>query len=680
MFSVNGIVEASVELDVAMFSMNKIARVKIVRDEGQLRRSRSYLLLSRLRHSLFASNKSPLALLTLFLICIAAIRVFYMVVHDPMFGYANQFDMGRTAACIDLWPELPGGPRDIAYFDAPIEKHLIIKVPSQSCYPSMEVAFDTLVIALANVLRYFSSDDTRLEMRLDMRMIGTLKALLLMTTVCVIHLALRSRPRVACVHAAIVALVIVDPLDTLYLNTLYGEFFAVFGAYVAVAAIVALVIDDEQPTRRLLLFSIGVLCLAFSRMQHLLLPVFFIVVLGLLKLGGENAFRSRRERCAAVFVIVGLTIAAASAIVTNLRFAERNPVFHYVNINNALFGALLPASNEPAATVQALHLPVACALLANAGYFQIAGRGLKEVCPEVQALSPLQLLQVFATQPTTLVTAFGRALMLSSGWRIRYVGEVAHKYFAQVPSGPLGIAASFDAVDRKLGFNGHAIFWILPLWAGLIAGGSLLCKRVIGGSVALDRDVQLERIVLCCLAVIETSLWASAIFGDGYSELARHLHLGIITSLVSWLILIVVAIYRRPFWPVIVVLILTSGSVIALRGLPLTMGALSEPEEDRMIATANTFGGWIVAPDHVVAVEIEQEGHLLTRVSVVPSVALSRVHPFNDGRRTFEFQTSRLALTPAFAPNRPISLYAVRDDGGRQRVDIRYPCASKTGC
>lgn len=659
-----------------MFSMNKIARVKIVSGEGHVRRSQSYSLLSRLRNSLFNSNKSPLALLTLFLICIAAIRVFYMAVHDPMFGYANQFDMGRTAACINLWPELPGGPRDVSYLDAPIEKHRIVKVASQSCYPSVEVAFDTLAIELANVRRYFSIDHTRL----DMRLIGMLKALLLMATVCVINSALRSRPGVACVHAAIVALVIVDPLNTLYLNTLYGEFFAVFGAYVAVAAIAALVIDDEQPTRRLLLFSIGVLCLAFSRMQHLLLPVFFIIVFGLLKLGGQNAFRSRRERFAAVFVIVGLTIATSIAIVTNLRFAERNPVFHYVNINNALFGALLPASNEPAATVQALHLPVACTLLANAGYFQIAGRGLKEVCPEVQALSPLQLLQVFAMQPTTLVTSFGRALMLSSGWRIRYVGEVAHKDFAQVPSGPLGIAASFDAVDRKLGLNGHAIFWIVPLWTGLIAAGSLLCKRVFGGGVALDRGVQLERVVLCCLAVIVTSVCVSAIFGDGYSELARHLHLGIITSLVSWLILIVVAIYRRPFWPMIVVLILTSGSVIALRGLPLTMGALSDPEEDRMIATANTFGGWIVAPDHVVAVDIEQQGHLLIRLPVGSSVGLSRVHPFDGGQRTYEFRTSRLALTPAFAPNRPIFLYAVRDDGGRQRVDIRYPCASHTGC
>ena len=177
-----------------------------------------------------------------------------------------------------------------------------------------------------------------------------------------------------------------------------------------------------------------------------------------------------------------------------------------------------------------------------------------------------------------------------------------------------------------------------------------------------------------------TSVWVSAIFGDGYSELARHLHLGIITSLVSWLILIVVAIYRRPVWPMIVVLILTSGSVIALRGLPLTMGALSEPEEDRMIATAKIFGGWIVAPDHVVAVDIEQQGHLLIRLPVGSSAGLSRVHPFDGGQRTFEFQTSRLALTPAFAPNRPLALYAVRDDGVRQRVDIRYPCASTTGC
>ena len=641
-----------------------------------MRQAHSYLWWTRIRKSLLAFDKSPLALVTLLLICVAAIRVFYMALHDPMFGYANQFDMGRTAACIDLWPDLAEGPRDIGYFSAPVEKHVIVKIPSQSCYPSVEAAFDTLAVALSRVQRYVSGDDSRF----DMRTIGMLKALLLMTTVCVINTALRFRRGIACVHAAIVALVIADPLTTLYLNTLYGEFFAVLGAYVTVAALALLVIDDEQPIRRLLLFSAGVLCLAFSRMQHALLPVFFIFLLGLLKLSGQHAVASKRARFAVFFVVVGLAIATASAIVTNLRFAEQNPVFHDVNINNAVFGALLPASDAPEATVQALHLPAACALLAGAGYFQIAGRGLKDVCPEVQALSPLQVLPVFAMQPSTLMTAFGRALMLSSGWRIRYLGEVAHQDFAQVPQAPIGVAASFDAVGRKLGFAGHAIFWILPMWAGLISGGSLLYERITGGSDALDRDSQLERIVLCSLSMIMALVWASSIFGDGYSELARHLHLGIIGSMASWLILIVVAIYRRPAWATIVLLVLTSGSVVALKSLPLATGALSIPEEDRMIATTDTFGGWIVAPHHVVAVDIEQGGRLLTRVSVVPSGPLGRIHPINGGRSTFEFQTSRLALTPAFAPKLPTALYAVRDDGVRQRVDVRHPCASKTGC
>ena len=60
---------------------------------------------------------------------------------------------------------------------------------------------------------------------------------------------------------------------------LYGEFVATWGAYSALAGLIGLVVDDESPAQSLAVFACGVLCLAMSRMQHVLLPLFFILVL-----------------------------------------------------------------------------------------------------------------------------------------------------------------------------------------------------------------------------------------------------------------------------------------------------------------------------------------------------------------------------------------------------------------
>ena len=622
--------------------------------------------------------RTPLSLLTLLLIGIAAIRIFYMVLHDPMFGYGNQFDMGRTAACLDLWPELPGGPSDIGYFEAPVESHRIVKIASQECYPGVEAAFDKLAISLDGLRRYLATDSNHV----DMRVIGLLKSILLCIAAWLVHGALKTRPWAALMHAAILMIVVADPLNTLYLNTLYGEFFAVLGAYMAIAGIAVLLISHEQPIqmRILLLFSSGVLCLAFSRMQHVLLPVFFIMLFGALTLGSAYARKLPRERLAIWFVVAVLAIATGISIAGNLRFGARNPVFHEVNRSNMLFGALLPASEDLETTVSALGLPPECALLSNSSYFRIAARGLKGACPEALSIAPLSMISVFATQPKLWAVVFGRGLVLSSGWRMRYVGEIAYGKFARVPAGPLGVASSASSLSGKLNFNGHAIFWLLPVWAGLIAAGVLARNQLSKRDMSADGGAALACTVLFCLAVVVMSVWVSALFGDGYSELARHLHLGIIASLASWLILIVLVVRYRPVIPTIFVLLLALGSVMALRGLPLAMGGLSEPEEDRMLATASTFGGWIVAPDHVAAVDMEQQHKLLRRVTVSQSVGLGRLHPLDGSSKTFEFHADRSIFPATFDPLLPVELYAVGVGGGRQRVDIRYPCARIAGC
>ena len=60
-----------------------------------------------------------LALLLAVLLLIAgAARIGWMAGHQPLLGYANQFDMGRTSACFGLWPNLPEPARYQAHREA----------------------------------------------------------------------------------------------------------------------------------------------------------------------------------------------------------------------------------------------------------------------------------------------------------------------------------------------------------------------------------------------------------------------------------------------------------------------------------------------------------------------------------------------------------------------------------
>lgn len=613
----------------------------------------------------------PIAALTIILLWVAATRIFYMVLHDPMYGYANQFDVGRTAACLDMWPDLPGGPRDIGYFEAPVEKHRLVSIASQGCYPSAEVLVDWVALRLDGVRRLIVGGTDVV----DMRVIGLFKALLLIATACVVSHSFRSRPAVALMHASILALVIADPLHTLYLNSLYGEYVAVFGAYAAICGLAGLVIDDERPSCSLAVFVAGVLFLAFSRVQHLLLPLFFVLLLTLLKFKGAFADRlSPRGRLPVVSVMVGLVLASVVSLAMNLNFVSRNPVFHEVNRNNMLFGALLPATESPDALVRALELPADCTRLVNSGYWRIVERGLKGACPEALAISPAQLVQAFAPEPGALATLFGRGLALSSGWRMRYVGEVALGDFAQVPAGPLGIAASFESITRKFSFSGYAIFWILPLVSGLISGASLPLKRwPVRDSYRVGGVAELEQLVLFSLAAVIASVWLSALLGDGFSELARHVHLGIISALASWTMLVVLAIRQRLMLATAITVAIATLLIVALHSLPLAVGALAVPHEDRAIASANLFSGWVISPDSVIAVDIEQHGRRLHRAQVYPSASLARYYPMRDGKQVFAFSFDSSLLASQVEAASPLRVYAVYEDDRRQLVDVRYP-------
>src|ERR1700704_843888 len=122
-------------------------------------------------------------LLAFLLIGIGAWRVYAVVGAAPLVGYANQFDMRRTSACVGLWPDVPPAARLEAHPEAPFTRYVRGERRPDECYWSSELLFVAPVAATMHV------DET-----IDLRVIGAIKAAALIAVALSIGAALRRRP------------------------------------------------------------------------------------------------------------------------------------------------------------------------------------------------------------------------------------------------------------------------------------------------------------------------------------------------------------------------------------------------------------------------------------------------------------------------------------------------------
>ena len=214
-------------------------------------------------------------LLASLLLIMGAVRIGWMAGHQPVLGYANQFDMGRTSACFGLWPDLPAPGRFGAHREAPIARYVEGERRPDECYVSSELLFTGVAIASWKVA---AAAGVASPAAMDLRYVGVVKAIALVLLALIFTLLLRERPAWMLTHAAVFAVVLADPVVTLWLNTLYTEFAAVFFAYAAVICLV--MIAGDYPGRRgwYLAFGAALLGLGLSRQQHALLPACLLAV------------------------------------------------------------------------------------------------------------------------------------------------------------------------------------------------------------------------------------------------------------------------------------------------------------------------------------------------------------------------------------------------------------------
>ena len=538
------------------------------------------------------------------LLLAALLRGLLLVAHAPLAGYANQYDMARSSACVGLWPDLPPGQRAADTPDAPRTDYRYGLDRGDACYPSTAVA----VLALALVLdRATEALQGRSARDFDLRQLGALYLLAAAGIAFATHRRLRGHAGWQAGHAVVVLLVLADPFNTLLYNTLYTEAPALLALYGGLALLLHLALGGRASRGFVLLSLLALLALGFSRVQHLLQPLALALPMALLLL--------RRDARARRVAVLLLSVATALPVL-QLAHQQASPGIAAANRSNAVLGALLPASDDPLRMAGRLGLAPGCADLEHLTWYLRRGRDAAAECPGLAAVSLPRMAMALLAEPKAAAVLAGRGLAQATAWRLPYLGEQAGLAFGRLPHPSLA-----DLLASR-GFPLHALFWIAPALLLLARGPALL--RGTAGPRAL--------LLAACVGVSGVC-WLSALLGDGYSELTRHLHLAQNAQLLAWALLLggLLQAARRgdaraavpPLAAAVAALLLG----LAWLRLPLAEGVL---EVERTADGTLRAHGWALDPSGVHGVALRMDGR---RIPLAPRPApdVARVFPLAAG-------------------------------------------------
>ncbi len=534
------------------------------------------------------------------------LRLGYVLTHQPLAGFANQFDMLRTTGCLGLVPVVESG-EGVPSAAAPVERYAVGAARDPSCVPGTEV----LIAGIARVLDW-SGDALGLGIPASMplRLLAWTKAALLLLALGYVDWRLRAHRGARVVHAWLAALVLVDPFNTLHLAGFYSEFAALLSAWLALAIPLTWLLDGRPPGRSgALCWGLILAALALSRFQHALIPILLMAWMLLL---------ARRARWAPGRLLLWPVLVLLPALALQLNIQAQSQSIADANRWNSFFGAAMPAASDAAGFARKLGLPQRCADLVHTTWYLRRGRDARTECPQAFSLSRARWLAQLATEPAAIARLFGRGVSLSGQWRLGYLGEVAGGRFERLPVGRAGLGASLADAVARLPFAGLLALWAAPLLllAGLV-GAVPRERRVHARSLLVDRasepDGRLAALWLWPLLALIVGLgWSASLVGDGYSELARHLHLAANALLVA-LALGVLALLRAGFgfapqvssrtrWAVLATFLVLLGLGAFVGRQSLGYGVLERPANERASATLE-IAGWAMDPRGVHAVE-----------------------------------------------------------------------------
>lgn len=603
-----------------------------------------------------ARRLSALDVSSALLLLIGVVRLFGLVLHDPLLGYANQYDMARTSACVDLWPALPVPARYAAHQSAPLPYYIDEHVRDAQCYRSSAVAFvwgAKLLVAGGNTIGIVAAD------RFPLRAVGVAQALALVALVLAFCYAERRRPWARLAHAAVFAVVLADPANALWLNTLYTESAALFFAY-AVAGLVALA-AIARPERAVAAAMIVALAgLASSRAQYAPFAVLPLLVLA------PSWWRHARVAWFAAALALAATWALQASSLATM------PAIRAANDHDFYLGAVLPAVRDEPQALARLGLPADCRAAIGSNWYVGMGADPSEQCAEVASLGRLDFLRLLADDPSLPMRILVRGLPESQVWLQHHLGMIAGESFGDLSRRSTWVGGSLANASERLPLADY--FLVLGALAAGLPGALIAWVRAVRRG---ERDDGWLRCVIsaCCLALYAP---VSAVFGDGYVEVARHSVL--LHSAVAALALLCAG--RAVAQPratqarrLLVTAVLAAAFGMALsigaRQWPLARGVLDEPATRRFDGGVYAIRGWAADPYGVAGVRIaayEGFDSVTPSATWATSTGLPKTGPHGESLERY-FPTYPESANGGFALDIPVA--ALPAHGWCLRTQVR---------
>lgn len=450
---------------------------------------------------------SRLGWIVVALTVIGLLRALLLWSHDPLLAYANSYDQTRYSACFDIYPDRPASvPPEQNSPQAPYAHYRFIAGGNPLCYGSSELAFGALAAGLWSTAEAFGADAVH-----SVQWLGAIKLAVLVLLSIAFSRAWwrRGDAPAALANAAVLAVLLADPANTLYLNTFYAEWTTVLAAYALFAML--LLWHAEPPSRaRIAALAVAALWLATSKIQHLVLPLALAGTLVAI-----DARRERRVGWRALAVLVGALAGLALQVVQLRRDSALMDSIRQYNRADVIFTALLPLADDKPAFLASIGVDPACAVHSGKNAWMLPAMP-EQACPGVLAFGYADQLRVLAVHPGMSARLAGRAVQALSPWLAANIGHVEGRDMGRIPS-----------TMPTLGTP-------LASWPWLQLG--VLAAPFLALAFARRRSARAnDHAMLTVVAMLATL--GVTVLGDGLADTAKQGHL-VVNAALAWLIVV----------------------------------------------------------------------------------------------------------------------------------------------
>jgi hypothetical protein len=489
-----------------------LEKLNVLFDEGKLEIEhqplRQLSTLAKAVHSRINSQPSTFSGITILILAIlifsfGSIRIVKLILHHPLLGYANSFDMIRIQACHQIWPADPNVQPGTMTYQAPLENYKFDKTLNLGfCHYNSELIFTIMGEILIRLLQPHLIGDT-----FSIRIFGLIRgaSLIFIGLGFLIWCILQKQYTTALIHVLIYTIVIADPANTLYLNTFYTEFSALFFAYLSCLIFYRVSFGIERSITALV-FGITLFLLGASKLQHIGLPLIFFISFIFF-----NWHNIHTKKLTAVFALLG--VISSGIYQEFLRHTPSMDAIEYANATDTFLLTVLPATSDPYSAAKILKLPDHCVEHRGKTWYT-PGVQENHPCPEVRNVSRVRIIWLALHDPQFVINVTREGIKLLRGWLLSHVGSIGNVKLERASRIVFSLSDWIDQIPDTILKALFLAPFIIILW---VIGWMRSCN--------LSNTIRCGAAIIVLLGLSTFYVFYSSLFGDGYCEFSKHTHL-----------------------------------------------------------------------------------------------------------------------------------------------------------